>query len=466
LLRELKKLKAKHKLMRRVDFMNKKFNRKLLAILIIFCIATLALNFKPANSATLTHIVINEVEANPPGRDDYKEWIELYNPTPNKINIGGWTLTTKYKRSYTIPQDTFIEPDGYYVISLPGLFLVNTNEQITLKDASGAEIDKTPLLTDNSDDAKTWQRYPNGVDTDTNIDWQFKTATKSSSNGGETLSCSISSSTITIGGSITISGSLDPKHVALIKIEVNPLGSGWTSLASVFSSSDGSFSFSWTPDQVGSYQFRAIYNNVFSNVVDLTVNKASSEIVLFVPRKIMEDTNMSILGYIKPIRVGAMVTLTYGLPNGTLLTVSVSTLSNGYFNHTFIPDAPGIWNVTAKWNGDNTLYGASSQLFTFTVEKKEEGFSPALALMIAAALSGAIAVAGIGLRPKKPPAERSSPALRLAKPFKPIKPIIQPIVKPPAKPVPMVKICPTCGEQAAYIRKYNAWFCSKCKKYI
>ncbi|MEM3726882.1 MAG: lamin tail domain-containing protein [Candidatus Bathyarchaeia archaeon] len=443
--------------------LNKKFSGKILVILILVSMVTLVLNFKQVKSATLTHIVINEVELNPPGRDDNREWIEIYNPTPNKVNIGGWSLITKYRRSYTIPANTFIEPDGYYVVSLPGFFLMNTNEQIVLKDALGVEIDRTPLITDNNDDDRTWQRYPNGVDTDTNIDWQFKVNTKSSSNGGETLSCSISKSTIIIGEGVAISGSLDPKHVALIKIEVNPRGTGWVFLASVFSNSDGRFSFNWVPDQVGSYQFRTTYGSVLSNVVDLTVSKASSDIILFVPEKILEDTNMSILGYIKPIKVGASVTLTYGLPNGTLLTVTVSTLMNGYFNHTFIPDAPGIWNVTASWDGDDTLYGASSQLYTFKVEKKEEGFAPALALMIAAALSGAIVVAGLGLRPKKPSVEKPSAILRV---MKPLKPLIPSTIKPPTKPTPAVKLCPTCKQQAAYIHKYNAWFCPRCKKYV
>lgn len=441
--------------------MNRKSSMKVLAICILICIIASTLNFKPINSATLTHIVINEVELNPPGRDDNREWIELYNPTSSKVNIGGWVLTTKYKRTYTIPPDTFIEPDSYFTITFPGFFLSNTNEQVTLKDASGREIDKTPIMNDIEDNAKTWQRYPNGVDTDSNMDWQFKTSTKSSSNGGESLTCSISSSTIIIGESITVSGSLDPKHVALIKIEANPLGSGWVFLASVISTSDGSFSFSWTPDRTGSYQFRAVYGNVTSNTVSLTVNKLSSEIIIFLPRKILEGSNMSVLGYIKPIRVGASITLTYGLPNGTLLTRNVLTLSNGYFNHTFTPDIPGTWNVTARWNGDDVTYGATSQLFTFEVEKKEEGFTPALALMIAAALSGAIIVAGLGLKPKKPP--EKPPFLKV---LKPLKPTPQPILKPPVKPIPTIKICPTCKQQAAYIPKYNAWYCSRCKKYV
>ncbi|HID26972.1 MAG TPA: lamin tail domain-containing protein, partial [Methanosarcinales archaeon] len=50
-------------------------------------------------------IVINEVELNPPGNDNYlsiKEWIELYNPNLNSIDIGGWTLETTHGKTVTV----------------------------------------------------------------------------------------------------------------------------------------------------------------------------------------------------------------------------------------------------------------------------------------------------------------------------------------------------------------------------
>ena len=48
-------------------------------------------------------IVINEWEQNPAGTDTGKEWIELYNPTSQAVNIGGWKLIDSYySRSYAV----------------------------------------------------------------------------------------------------------------------------------------------------------------------------------------------------------------------------------------------------------------------------------------------------------------------------------------------------------------------------
>lgn len=427
----------------------------LLAVLALLTLSVFA-SVKPANPVTLTHIVINEFELNPPGRDNNLEWIELYNPTQDEINLGGWTITTRYRRTYTFPPDTFIGPNEYLVVTFRGLFFNNRYEQAILKDDGGIEVDRTPMKSDMDDDSSTWQRYPNGVDTESEADWQFKPATKWHSNGGETITCSVSPSSITIGESVTISGSTDPAHKALVKIEVKPPGGDWSDLTMLFSTTDGSYSLVWRPNQVGSYQFRSrlIEDTATSGTASLTVNKAPSEIILFLPRQVMEGQNMSVIGYISPIKKGEAVTLTYGLPNGTLLTETVATGTAGYFNHTFAPDAPGVWNVTASWGGDDKLLGATSPTVSFEViEKKEEGFSMTLALMLAVALTGAIAVAGVGLRARVGP----------PKPRAPYQPRV---LKPPAPKPAAAKICPTCKQPAVYIPKYKAWYCQKCKRYL
>ncbi|MBI3253624.1 MAG: lamin tail domain-containing protein, partial [Nitrosopumilales archaeon] len=40
------------------------------------------------------HVVINEIDINPPGDDSksISEWVELYNPTSSSIDIGGWSI--------------------------------------------------------------------------------------------------------------------------------------------------------------------------------------------------------------------------------------------------------------------------------------------------------------------------------------------------------------------------------------
>ena len=136
----------------------------------------------------LPTIVINEVELNPPEDDRRKttmEWVELYNPTSNDINLGGWTLSsTQYRGGKTFEISGTIKAKGYYVFE-HSLWLHNTKgESVILRDANDTEIDRTPLLKDDYNDDRTWQRHPNGIDTDFYLDWDFRPPTKGYSNGG------------------------------------------------------------------------------------------------------------------------------------------------------------------------------------------------------------------------------------------------------------------------------------------
>ncbi|MEM3697678.1 MAG: lamin tail domain-containing protein, partial [Candidatus Bathyarchaeia archaeon] len=55
-----------------------------------------------AHSTGATKIVINEVELNPAGVDEGKEWVELYNPTQNAVDLSYWTLSTTAGDTVTI----------------------------------------------------------------------------------------------------------------------------------------------------------------------------------------------------------------------------------------------------------------------------------------------------------------------------------------------------------------------------
>ena len=128
-------------------------------------------------------ITINEVELNPPGNDNYSavyEWVELFNPSDSSINIGGWKLSTTQGDTHTatIPQGTILTPDSYYVCERGSQWLDNNDESVILRNSDGAIIDQTPLLSDDGNNALSWQRYPNGVG-----DWSFRSSTKGYSNG-------------------------------------------------------------------------------------------------------------------------------------------------------------------------------------------------------------------------------------------------------------------------------------------
>ncbi len=132
------------------------------------------------------HIIINEWEQNPEGSDTLKEWIELYNPTSQAVNIGGWKLVDSYYlKSVSFSPGTVIVPDDYQLLTWTNGSLVNSYpSSISLLDSAGREVDRTSLVKDDKNNNLCWARYPNGKDLDSDLDWKFQAATSGSSNGG------------------------------------------------------------------------------------------------------------------------------------------------------------------------------------------------------------------------------------------------------------------------------------------
>ena len=170
-------------------------------------------------SSMADHIVINEVDTNPPG-DDSKmpiQWVELYNPTSDPINIGGWSIgaTTGLKSYYTISTGTIIPSQQFLSYNYGPLWFPHVGAVVQLKDSNGTIIDQTPPLTDQADDGNSWQRAYDGYNTDSQSDWVFKVATPSSSNGkltsavtsGQpTVSLSTDKTSYNFGDTVNISG--------------------------------------------------------------------------------------------------------------------------------------------------------------------------------------------------------------------------------------------------------------------
>lgn len=153
------------------------------ASVLIFLLVTMVMATVPSVRAQIAnYVVINEFELNPPG-DDYaagNEFVELYNPTSASVNIGGWRVSTTHGTpvTVTIPAGTSISAKGYYVVTHSTQWLDNEDESIVLRDAAGNEIDRTPVKSDPYDDARSWQRNPDGKDTNTDADWVFQTSTR------------------------------------------------------------------------------------------------------------------------------------------------------------------------------------------------------------------------------------------------------------------------------------------------
>ncbi len=93
---------------------------KLTIIVSIFAILVLGGTIPVALSQTESladHVVINEVEINPPGLDTASpiEWVELYNPTDEIVDISGWKISSSPSadKTYSIPHGTMILPGEF-----------------------------------------------------------------------------------------------------------------------------------------------------------------------------------------------------------------------------------------------------------------------------------------------------------------------------------------------------------------
>lgn len=133
------------------------------------------------------HVVINEVDTNPPGNDaiTISEWVELHNPTNEEVDIGGWKIasTTILKKTFTIPPATKIKPGQFLAYSYTSLWFTDVSEKVQLRDGSGNVIDETPVITDQKNDFSSWQRNFDGVDSNSTDDWIFRKSSAGSSNG-------------------------------------------------------------------------------------------------------------------------------------------------------------------------------------------------------------------------------------------------------------------------------------------
>ena len=109
-------------------------------------------------SSASPDVIIYAFDQNPAGSDKGNEWVTLYNPSNESVDIGNWTLETADGERETIPEGTTLYPGAYYVYTPPYQWLDSENESITLSDSKGEEIDSTPVVSDNENDNRYWMR--------------------------------------------------------------------------------------------------------------------------------------------------------------------------------------------------------------------------------------------------------------------------------------------------------------------
>ena len=153
------------------------------SIILLLSVILIAGISAPAYAQTISdHVVINEVDTNPSGDDSQyaSEWVELYNPTDDDVDLSGWQIasTTVLKKTLTIPDGTIIDSGDFLTFVNEKVWFTDTGESIELKNTDGFVIDKTREIYDLDNDSKTWQRSYDGYS-----DWKFVSGTAGGSNG-------------------------------------------------------------------------------------------------------------------------------------------------------------------------------------------------------------------------------------------------------------------------------------------
>ena len=97
-----------------------------------------------ATSTASSDVEIYAFDQNPAGSDKGNEWVTLFNPLNESVDIGNWILETADSERETILEGTTLYPFAYYVYTSPYQWLDNSEEAITLSDSKSEEVARMP----------------------------------------------------------------------------------------------------------------------------------------------------------------------------------------------------------------------------------------------------------------------------------------------------------------------------------
>jgi hypothetical protein len=229
------------------------------------------------------------------------------------------------------------------------------------------------------------------------------------------ISCEVSSSSITIGDSITVSGLISPATLVNVTIQISAdNGTTWEFLTSLSSGSDGNYSYTWKPSSVGSYEFKASFegesflSEAKSDIFFVTFPLIPSLVSYSVsPPSITEGDSVRVSGVVDIAVLGKTLIFAIEKPDGLVLYRTVTTDSAGSFIDSFVPDLVGNWTLTVLGNENSTLVGRSGMKKSFEVLKHDpfsmlpQWLMPTLEIIIPAIVIMAVA-AWLITRPPKP----------------------------------------------------------------
>lgn len=237
-----------------------------------------------------------------------------------------------------------------------------------------------------------------------------------------TLTCNAEPALINIGNSTEITGYLyifqRTTENKKITISYRPSGGSWSDILTVSTDHYGWYSYYWTPTAIGTYEVKASWSgdetsteaeNVATVTVTETATEEPNEVTPEEPSQVTsndtsptptqppqqpEEPNgvtskelseitcalsstqikkaetVTVTGSLSPAYTGSTITLTFTKPDGSTFTRQVTTMSDGKFSTTYIPDASGTWSIFANWAGDEEYEGDTSPSVSFTVNEQ------------------------------------------------------------------------------------------------
>jgi hypothetical protein len=208
------------------------------------------------------------------------------------------------------------------------------------------------------------------------------------------ISCSVSPSTVRINESVTVSGSISPTvGGAIVTLTyTKPDASSFT--RTVTTSSSGTYSDIYTPNQPGSYSVMASwpgnddYEGATSLPASFTARKNPSSLSINLDAtSIAPDGTLRITGALSPALSNVKIMLSYRVKGGNWVELrNLSTDSSGRFSYvwTNTPNFEGEYELKASWFGNDYYEGSSSSVsfvvlgvvnpptepdFSFTIEE-------------------------------------------------------------------------------------------------
>ena len=111
-------------------------------VVLLCALLLIASGIDPSSASSITHPVILEFLPNPEALMDQGEYVVIYNPAGQGIDISGFILTD-LEGEFEIPGGTILDPESKYKIELPadGIQLSNSGDEVILLDNALRMVD-------------------------------------------------------------------------------------------------------------------------------------------------------------------------------------------------------------------------------------------------------------------------------------------------------------------------------------